>query len=398
MSDFARLASFGLAGDDGGGGGGGMIGNILRMLSSPAGQAGAALLGGIRYNRSYRQAQQANLRRYHDILAQYADVARQSSNQQATQAARESAMLGQNNAAILGAQDQLTAGYRNRLNRILPQITADNAKTSAGYANANRAVMDALDSAQSGVMSGYSDLDRLYADRLARARGIVGGISDQDKQDANEAYDRLLSSSNARLANRGYGSSTIQTAQEGDIARGRGAELRRVSDNRAARELGVESQFGGEALAAKERGIQTGGQFGLSRADAMRILSDRTLSAEERMNAARYMYDTSLSGDVLAQQGQRIGYMGQGNADRYNQVAQANQNALNLYLQNQQNRLNFMANREDPYPQLDPNQFAQLGYNAGPLPATPPWYQSILGPGIQAGGQIGSAAILAGAL
>ena len=371
------------------------IGALMNAIGSPAVQSVTALLGGLGYRRSDRQAREANLQRYNQILSQYGNVNADAAIRQTVNSRREAGLLDKNQAAILAAQDKLVGAAQQRYDRFMPQFRADQAAQRAGYARADQGVMGTLDAAEKASMSGYSDLDRLYQDRLDRARGIVGGISDQDKQDAIQASQENLASQLASVRNRGYGGSTIQTATEGRNLRDRGAELRRVSDNKASRELGVESQFGGEALAAKERGVQAGSQFGLTKAEAQRMLSDRSLGADERMNAARYLYDTSLSGDVLAQKGQRVGYQGQGYADKYNQMAAANQNALNLYLTGENNRLGFMERRDDPYPQMDPNQYAQLGYNAGPLPQQPKWYENLLPSLFGGGAQVASAGLLA---
>jgi hypothetical protein len=102
-----------------------------------------------------------------------------------------------------------------------------------------------------GDLSG--DVTGGYQERLERARGIVGGISDQETQDANRRFNEQSAGETARLVSQGLSGSTVGASVRGGVERQRGDELRRIADQTALRQLGVEDTFGGAGLQAQER-------------------------------------------------------------------------------------------------------------------------------------------------
>ncbi len=86
-----------------------------------------------------------------------------------------------------------------------------------------------------------------------RASAISQGLGNQERTDINERFDSISSVQQAGLAARGLGGTTAGFSTSALNERERGGELRRLRDDLAREQLGIEETFGLGAADARER-------------------------------------------------------------------------------------------------------------------------------------------------
>lgn len=220
---------------------------------------------------------------------------------------------GFNPQAIQGRFDDAFGGINAGLGQLPETTRIANANTLTQFGRNAAGITSGFGAGAQNIQAGLtgltSDVNRGYADRLATARGLVGQYSNQDVLDTNKRFADEQSAAAGDLRSRGYGGSSIATATRGVIGDRLSGELNRVSDNRLNRALGVESQFGGEALQAQERLGMAGAQTGLGLLQAGTNLQTGLASTglSARLNASAANADTALGA-----YGQQAGIAGTG--------------------------------------------------------------------------------------
>lgn len=248
----------------------------------------------------------------------------------------------------------------------------------------------ALQQILGGVNAQQGQLESGYRDRYSAAERELGTYGRQAREDINERYDALGESRLADMVGRGLISTTATNAPAFLTERERSRELRGLDEDVARNRINILSGLSGDELAARERGLERGAGYGLSGLQTSTAL-------QSDLQRARSSLDSLFRGESLAAQER-------GDINRVN--AQSNLGTLLANLA--QNRAGLFSNLYGDYgnvivgrnniPPPQNNLGFLYGQNAVAPPSAPSWWEqnlgSLLGAGIGAAGNLGSASIL----
>ncbi|MEE9597975.1 MAG: hypothetical protein V3V96_14475 [Acidiferrobacterales bacterium] len=235
--------------------------DFRRLMSSPAGAAFNAIITGNANRADFEETRQAV----------------EESTLQGTAIVNEILLPAIDRAQELGdeavgiSQDFFEpGGTAERFREVFDPITGELEGLSGEVAAGNEAVQALLaetrgefEEGAADVLGGFAELrgdlragaaeiTGGFEESLDRARGLVSGLGEAERQDINRRFTEAGREAEASLRERGFGGTLAAGARIG-AERGRSTALLGLEEQIAGQQLGVEETFGLAGLSAQER-------------------------------------------------------------------------------------------------------------------------------------------------
>jgi hypothetical protein len=274
------------------------------------------------------------------------------------------------------------AGYNQLQGEVLGQLGNEGLE---GYGASMQGVLSGLASEQEGITQGYQN-------RYREAMNTLEGSGTQERKDIEEQYANALQTNLQDMTSRGLSGTTVLPTLNLATEREKSGAMGRLNERLLQQKLATMASLTGEELGYRERAGQL--RSGLTADTAA-----RSLSASQALQQARAAYNSSIGGARMASRetmGTNLANLyGQQGNNIYNARLQNQLGLLGNYLSTTGDYWNWIGARND----VPPSDNSALMSSLGSMIAQPPEYDTNwLAPTINAGGNIGSSALMWAAL